>query len=78
MLLFMSGNQQVEDELKMAAVTAVIWMFSIVGWLDTGIIISSASGQVNQLSQFSSQYGIAMLTSVGAGYFILRRVFRQI
>ena len=78
LLIFMSGDQQAEDELKMAAVAALIWGFSIVGWLDTGIVISSSSGQVNTLAQFSNQYGLAILTTVAASYFILRRVFRQI
>ncbi len=78
LLMFLSGDQQVEDEIKMAAVTALVWAFSIVGWLDTGIVLTTASGQINLLAQFSNQYGLAILTTIGASYFILRRMFRQI
>ncbi|KKK69668.1 hypothetical protein LCGC14_2931700, partial [marine sediment metagenome] len=48
---------------------------SIVGWLDTGIISSSGSSNVQALAQFSNQFGIAILSTGAGTYFILRRVF---
>ncbi|KKN67050.1 hypothetical protein LCGC14_0466040 [marine sediment metagenome] len=78
LLIFLSGENQLEDEIKMLVMLLLIWGFSIVGWLDTGIVVSSTSDKINNLTQFSSQFGIAILTTVAASYFILRRVLRII
>ena len=77
-LIFMSGDNQIEDEIKMVVITLVVWSFSIVNWLDTGVVVSSSSTNINALTQFSNQYGIAILTTAGTAYFILRRIFREI
>ncbi|KKN65809.1 hypothetical protein LCGC14_0477450 [marine sediment metagenome] len=78
LLIFMSGDNQIEDEIKMAVITLAVWGFSIVRWLDTGIVVGSSTANINALTQFSNQYGIAILTTAGATYFILRRILREI
>ncbi len=77
-LIFMSTQGQIEDEIKMAVVILIVWAFSIVSWLNTGIAINSSSTNINALTQFSNQFGIAILTTGAGAYFILRRTFRQI
>ncbi len=77
-LIFMSGDNQIEDEIKMAVITLIVWGFSIVNWLDTGVVIGTTSTNINALTQFSNQYGIAILTTAGTAYFMLRRIFREI
>ena len=78
LLIFMSGDNQIEDEIKMGVITLVVWGFSIVRWLDTGVVVGSTTTNINALTQFSNQYGIAILTTAGATYFMLRRIFREI
>lgn len=58
------------DESKVLVIMLLIWAFSIVEWLDTGFAIPG-----NSLSQLGSQYGIAILTSAAAFYFVGRRLF---
>lgn len=77
-MIFMSREIGIDEEVKMVVVILMVWAFSIVGWLDTGVAISSSSSSINSLSQFSNQYGIAIVSTVAASYFILRRAFRQI
>ena len=77
-MIFMSREIGIDEEVKMAVAILIVWAFSIVGWLDTGIAINSSSANINNLSQFSNQYGIAIVSTIAAAYFILRRVFRQI
>ncbi|KKK88810.1 hypothetical protein LCGC14_2739390, partial [marine sediment metagenome] len=74
-LIFMASNETFDtSESKIAVSLLLIWAFSIVGWLNTGIPISDSGGLV-VLSQFSNQYGIAII-STGAGiFFIGRRIF---
>ena len=75
-LIFLSTSELLDtSESKVAVGMLLIWAFSIVGWLDTGIVVSSASGNINKLGQFSSQYGIAILSTGAAAFFVLRRVF---
>ena len=77
-MIFMSREIGIDEEVKMAVGILIVWAFSIVGWLDTGIALTSSSSNINNLTQFSNQYGIAIVSTVAAAYFILRRVFRQI
>ncbi len=77
-MIFLSRDNQLEDEVKMAVLIIMVWIFSVVGWLDTGIVVSTSSSNINSLTQFGSQYGIAILSTITAAYFILRRIFRQI
>ena len=75
-LIFMTTGEIIDtSESKIIVSLLLIWAFSIVGWLDTNIVVSSASNQLNTLSQLSNQYGIAMLTTAGGLFFILRRIF---
>jgi hypothetical protein len=77
-MIFMSREEGIDEEIKMVVGILIVWAFSIVGWLDTGIVVTTTSTNINNLTQFSSQYGIAIVSTVAAAYFILRRVFRQI
>jgi len=77
-MMLMSKEIGVDEEVKMVVGILIVWAFSVVGWLDTGIVVETASSGINDLTQFSNQYGIAMVSTIAAAYFILRRVFRQI
>ncbi len=74
-LIFMTSGETFDtSESKIAVALLLVWAFSIVGWLNTGIPISDSGGFV-VLSQFSNQYGLAII-STGAGiFFIGRRIF---
>ncbi|KKK87831.1 hypothetical protein LCGC14_2749280, partial [marine sediment metagenome] len=74
--IFMTSGEVIDtSESKIIVSLLLIWVFSIVGWLDTNIVVSSASNQLNTLGQLSNQYGIAMLTTAAGLYFILKRIF---
>ena len=75
-LIFMTKNELTDtSESKVLVSTLLIWAFSIVGWLDTGIVVNNANSGINQISQYSNQYGIAILTTIGSVFFISRRIF---
>ncbi|KKL88657.1 hypothetical protein LCGC14_1922550, partial [marine sediment metagenome] len=75
-MIFMSQKEIIEaSESKIAVALLLIWAFSVVGWLDTGLATSTTSTGINRLAELSSQYGIAIL-STGAGlFFIMRKIF---
>ncbi len=76
-IIYMSAAQVPgDDEMKILVVILSVWIFSVVGWFNTGLAVNTASAQINAMSQFSSQYGIAILTSVAGIFFLFRRVFR--
>ncbi len=76
MMIFINNIGISDDsESKIAITLLLVWAFSIVGWLDTGIISSSGSSNIQALSQFSNQFGIAILSTGAGAYFILRRIF---
>ena len=76
MMIFVNNIGISDDaESKIAIALLLVWAFSIVGWLDTGIISSSGSSNVQALAQFSNQFGIAILSTGAGAYFILRRIF---
>lgn len=75
-LIYMSSNETLESsESKIAVILLLIWAFSLVGWLDTGLITNSDSSSINTLGKFSNQFGIAILSTVAGSFFILRRLF---
>ena len=75
--LYLSKLQmQDSQEIIIGVITLLIWAFSLVGWLNTGIIVSSSNTALQSLGELSNQYGIAILTTGVAVYFILRRIFR--
>ncbi len=63
------------SESKIIVITLLIWAFSLVGWLDTGIFVPDSGEQINQLAQSSNQFGIAILTTIFTVFFISRRIF---
>ncbi len=77
-MIFISAPNDPEDELRIAVMIAMVWFFSFIGWLDTGLQVTTASSNINALTQFSNQFGIAILTTAAGFYFILRRTLRQI
>ena len=76
MMIFVNNIGISDDsESKIAIALLLVWAFSIVGWLDTGIIFSSTNTNIQTLAQFSNQFGIAILSTGAGTYFILRRIF---
>lgn len=74
-LIFMTTGEVIDtSESKLAVALLLIWAFSIVGWLNTGVPVTDAGGLVI-LSQFSNQYGIAIITTGVGVFFIGRRIF---
>ena len=72
----MSQKEIVEtSESKIAVTLLLVWAFSIVGWLDTGLATSTTNSGINRLAEFSNQYGIAILSTGATMFFIMRRVF---
>jgi hypothetical protein len=75
-MIYLSVNETLDtSESKVVVAMLLIWVFSIVGWLDTGLVVNSASGNINKLGEFSSQFGIAILSSFVAVFFVFRRIF---
>ncbi len=72
-LIFMSTGEVIDSsESKVMVAVLLIWVFSVVGWLDTGLAVSG--GNLAGLSEFSNQYGIAILTTGGGVYFLFRKL----
>lgn len=70
-LIFMSAGEITDtSESKVIVTILLVWVFSIVGWLENPVSTSTSS-----LAIFGKQYGIAILTSAGGAFFILRRIF---
>ncbi|KKK86473.1 hypothetical protein LCGC14_2762910, partial [marine sediment metagenome] len=63
------------SESKVIVSILLIWAFSLVGWLDTGLVSTSSSTGILRLSQFSNQFGVAIVSTAFATFFIFRRVF---
>lgn len=75
-LIFMSVGQILEtSESKIAVLLLLTWAFSLVGWLDTGLAVSTTNTGINRLGEFSNQFGIAILASGASILFIFRRIF---
>ncbi len=70
-VIFMSKNEISDNnESKIAVVILLIWIFSLIGWLDNPAIISETG-----IAQFGKQYGIAILSTVAGVFFFVRRTF---
>lgn len=70
-IIFMSAGEITDtSESKIGTAMVLIWIFSIVGWLDNPIVVAQTG-----IAQFSKQYGIAILSTAAGLYFILRRLF---
>ncbi len=75
LLLFLSGTEIIErPESQIMVVIMMIWACRLVGWLDTGLILISDNINITRLSQFGSQFGIAIVASCIAAWSIFRRV----
>ena len=75
-IIFMSKKEIVDSsESKIMVALLLIWGFSLVGWLDTGLVVIAGSNAVNGLAQFGNQFGIAILSSIIGGFLIFREVF---
>lgn len=70
-LIFMSAGEVVEtSESKVIVIVLLIWVFSLVGWLDNPAVVSNTG-----IAEFARQYGLAMLSTAGGILFIFRRIF---
>jgi len=73
-VIFLSNTEVLDSsESKIAVVVILVWMFSIISWLDVGLVASGVSTRLTTLTSISSQYGIAILTSFVGFVFIFRR-----
>lgn len=61
------------SESKIVVALMLVWVFSIFGWLDTNLTINSTNQGVTKLASLSSQYGIAIISSVLGAYFISKK-----
>ncbi len=70
-VIYMSSNQLADNsESKVAVIILLIWIFSIIGWLDNPAVVSQTG-----IAQFGKQYGIAIMSSVAGVVFFMRRSF---
>ncbi len=70
-VIFMSSNELADNnESKIAVVVLMVWGFSSIGWLNNPAVVSTTG-----IAQFSKQYGIAILSTAGAVFFFIRRIF---
>ena len=75
-LIFMNMGKVIEtSESNIAVLLLLTWAFSIVGWLDTGLVVSTTDTGINRLGEFSNQFGIAIVMTGAAVLFIFRRLF---
>lgn len=69
-MIYLSTNEMLDtSESKVAVMILLIWAFSLIGWLNTGISTST-----NALAHLANQYGIAIITTAGGIFFIWRRI----
>lgn len=74
-MIYLSNNELIDSsESKIIVSLLLIWFFSIVGWLDTGLVVQSTNSGINRLGEISSQFGIAIISTGGALYLLLRRI----
>jgi len=78
-LIFMNVGKVIEtSESNIAVLLLMTWAFSLVGWLDTGLLVSTSDSGINRLGEFSNQFGIAILLTIPGLFFILRRLFIRV
>ena len=78
-LIFMNVKKVIEtSESNIAVLLLLTWAFSIVGWLDTGLAVSTTDTGINRLGEFSNQFGIAILMTGASILFIFRRLFIRV
>jgi len=75
--IFMSGGNSLQepDETTILVLIGTLWFFSIIGWLDTGLVVHSTNTNIIKLTEFSSQYGIAILLSTLGIPLVIKRLF---
>ncbi len=70
-VIFMSSNELADNnESKIAVIVLLIWAFSVIGWLNNPAAVSTTG-----IAQYARQYGIAILSTAGAVFFFIRRIF---
>jgi hypothetical protein len=75
-LVFMTATEITDSsESKIIVAVLLVWIFSVVGWLDTNLTVNSTNTGISKLAQFSNQFGIAILATAAGAFFIFRRVF---
>ena len=80
-IIFLSTGEITDtSESKVIVGLLMVWAFSIIGWLDTGLVVATTdenvtSQNINRLGVLSSQYGIALLSTVAGLFFVFRRLF---
>ena len=70
-IIFMSAREITDtSESKVMVVILLLWVFSLFGWLDNPAVVAETG-----IAEFSRQYGIAILSTLAASFFVLRRLF---
>ncbi len=69
MIFLTSGNITDTSESQIGVLVTLVWIFSMVGWLDNPLVVAETG-----VAEFSRQFGIAILTTAGGIFFILRRL----
>ncbi len=74
MMIYMSGGKATDtlSEGSILVAITLVWMFSVVGWLNAPVQIVST----NLILQLGRQYGIAIISTAAGMFFILRRLVR--
>ncbi len=72
LLIYLSSNETIDtSESKLMVVLLVLWIYSLVGWLQAPIVVDPS----NTLGQFGQKHGLAILSTIAGTFFIFRRIF---
>ncbi len=75
-IIFLSAGEITDtSESKVVVGVLMLWIFSVIGWLNTGLIVNSDTENITRLGRLSSQYGIAIICTIPSFFFIFRRIF---
>lgn len=78
---FVSRGEVIDSsESKMVIITIIVWIFSVVGWLDLGLsnyFQTEDNGPlIKETTQYAGKYFIAILTTAGSTALVWRRFLR--
>lgn len=74
LMIFLNATEITDSaESNVMVIVLVLWVFSILEWINLPLPTSVGTGRISTLSQFSSQYGIAILASIFGLVLIGRR-----
>ncbi len=78
-IIYMSTEETIDTtENKLIVAALILWAFSTVGWMDTGIVPVTTTGNLSALTTLANQFGIAFLFSVFAASYVGRRLLERV